>query len=99
MLATVGLANAYAAKGVRLLGINPGVTKTSRVAEGMQAEAARHGITEAEALKRSVDRIPLGRLAEAEEIAAVAVFAASPRASYLTGTIITMDGASSPVVV
>jgi len=99
MLATVGLANAYAASGVRLLGINPGLTKTSRVAEGMQAEAARHGITEAEALKRSVDRIPLGRLAEADEIAAVAVFAASPRASYLTGTIITMDGASSPVVV
>ncbi len=99
MLATVGLANAYAAKGVRILGINPGLTKTSRVVEGMQAEAARHGITEAEALKRSIDRIPLGRLAEAEEVAAVAVFAASPRASYLTGAIITMDGASSPVVV
>jgi len=99
MLATVGLANAYAAKGVRILGINPGLTKTSRVVEGMQAEAARHGITEAEALKRSIDRIPLGRLAEADEVAAVAVFAASPRASYLTGAIITMDGASSPVVV
>jgi len=57
------------------------------------------GISEAEALKRSIDRIPIGRLAEPEEIAAMVVFAASPRASYLTGTIITMDGASFPVVV
>ena len=32
MLATVGLANAYAAKGVRILAINPGLTKTTRVA-------------------------------------------------------------------
>jgi len=99
MLATAGLANAYAPKGVRIVGINPGLTQTTRVAEGMRAEAAQRGITEAEALQRSIERIPLGRLAEAEEIAAVVVFAASPRASYLTGTIITMDGASSPVVV
>jgi NAD(P)-dependent dehydrogenase (short-subunit alcohol dehydrogenase family) len=99
MLASAGLANAYAPKGVRIVGINPGLTQTTRVAEGMRAEAAQRGITEAEALQRSIERIPLGRLAEAEEIAAVVVFAASPRASYLTGTIITMDGASSPVVV
>jgi NAD(P)-dependent dehydrogenase (short-subunit alcohol dehydrogenase family) len=99
MLATAGLANAYAPKGVRIVGINPGLTQTTRVAEGMRAEAAQRGITEAEALQRSIERIPLGRLAEAEEIAAVVVFAASPRASYLTGTIITMDGASTPVVV
>jgi NAD(P)-dependent dehydrogenase (short-subunit alcohol dehydrogenase family) len=99
MLATVGLANAYAARGVRILAINPGLTRTTRVSEGMQAEAARQGITEAEALRRSIDRIPLGRLAEPEEIAAMTVFAASPRASYLTGAVITMDGAGSPIVV
>jgi NAD(P)-dependent dehydrogenase (short-subunit alcohol dehydrogenase family) len=99
MLATAGLANAYAAKGVRILAINPGLTRTTRVSEGMQAEATRHGISEAEALQRSIDRIPLGRLAEPEEIAAMVVFAASARASYLTGAIITMDGATSPVVV
>ena len=99
MLATVGLANAYAARGVRILAINPGLTRTTRVSEGMQAEAARQGISEAEALRRSIDRIPLGRLAEPEEIAAMAVFAASPRASYLTGAVITMDGAGSPIVV
>lgn len=99
MLATVGLANAHAARGVRILAINPGLTRTTRVTEGMQAEAKRQGISEAEALQRSVDRIPLGRLAEPEEIATMTVFAASPCASYLTGVIITMDGASSPIVV
>jgi NAD(P)-dependent dehydrogenase (short-subunit alcohol dehydrogenase family) len=50
-------------------------------------------------LQRSLDRIPLGHLAEPDEIAAVVAFAASPCASYLTGRIITMDGASSPVVI
>ena len=99
MLATVGLAHAYAARGVRILAINPGLTRTTRVTEGLQAEAKLHGISEAEALQRSVDRIPLGRLAEPEEIAAMTVFAASPCASYLTGVVVAMDGASSPIVV
>ena len=99
MLATVGLAHAYAARGVRILAINPGLTRTTRVTEGLQAEAKLHGISEAEAFERSVDRIPLGRLAEPEEIAAMTVFAASPCASYLTGVVVAMDGASSPIVV
>jgi NAD(P)-dependent dehydrogenase (short-subunit alcohol dehydrogenase family) len=99
MLATVGLAHAYAANGVRVLAINPGLTNTGRVAEGMKAEATRLGISEEDALRQSVGRIAMKRLAEPEEIAALAVFAASPRASYLTGVTITMDGASTPVVV
>jgi NAD(P)-dependent dehydrogenase (short-subunit alcohol dehydrogenase family) len=65
----------------------------------MKAEAASRGITEADALQQSIGRVALGRLAEPEEIAAVAVFAASSRATYLSGVIITMDGASSPIVV
>ena len=99
MLVTVGLANAYAADGVRVLAINPGLTNTTRVAEGMKAEAARQGISEAEALERSIGRVALGRFAEPEEIAAVVVFSASAPASYVTGVVITMDGASSPIVI
>ena len=37
---------AYAAKGVRVVGLNPGLTKTGRVAEGMKPEAKRTGISE-----------------------------------------------------
>ena len=99
MLVTVGLAHAYASRGVRVLGINPGLTNTTRVAEGLKAEAALLGVCDAEALQRAIDRVALGRMAEPEEIASMTVFAASARASYLTGVVITMDGASSPIVV
>lgn len=99
MLATAGLASAYAARGVRVVGVNPGLTSTDRVTEGFKAEAKRLGITEEEARKRSVSRLPLGRMAEPGEIADVVVFAASERGRYLTGANITMDGASSPTVV
>src|ERR671932_799318 len=58
MLATVGLATAYAGKGVRVIGINRGPTKTERVKHGLAADAKREGISEDEALKRMMDRMP-----------------------------------------
>ena len=99
MLATAGLANAYAAKGVRVVGINPGLTNTSRVSEGLKADAKREGISEEEALARAKKKMPLGRLAEPEEIADIAVFAASERGRFLTGANISADGVSVPTVV
>lgn len=99
MLATAGLANAYASRGVRVVGLNPGLTNTSRVAEGLKAEARRAGTTEQQALEQAVSRMAMGRLAEPDEIASIAVFAASARGVYLTGANITVDGASSPTVV
>ncbi len=99
MLATAGLANAYAARGVRVVGLNPGLTRTDRVAEGLKAEAKRASISEEEALRQAVAKLPLGRLAEPGEIADAVVFAASERGRFLTGANITMDGASSPTVV
>jgi NAD(P)-dependent dehydrogenase (short-subunit alcohol dehydrogenase family) len=99
MLATAGLANAYAGKGVRVVGLNPGLTNTSRVAEGMQAEAKRQAISEEEALKRATKNMPLGRMAEPEEIADIVAFAASERGRFLTGANITVDGAATPTVV
>lgn len=99
MLATAGLANAYAGKGVRVVGINPGLTNTDRVAEGLKSDAKLNGITEDEALKRAVQRIPMGRMAEPEEIANLVLFLASSQASYVTGVIVSMDGAVAPTVV
>lgn len=46
-----------------------------------------------------VQRIPFGRMATPEEIANVVTFLSSSKASYVTGVIIGMDGASNPVVV
>jgi NAD(P)-dependent dehydrogenase (short-subunit alcohol dehydrogenase family) len=99
MLATVGLARAYAERGIRVVGLNPGLTETSRVAEGMEVTARSRGISVEEAKARSVARIPLGRLAQPEELADMVAFLASDRASYVSGVNITMDGVSTPVVV
>jgi NAD(P)-dependent dehydrogenase (short-subunit alcohol dehydrogenase family) len=98
MLTTVGLATAYAPMGVRVNAINPGLTQTSRVEEGLRVEARATGKSEAELLEAARARIPLGRLAAPEDIAALAVFLASARASYVTGAIVPMDGATTPVI-
>ena len=99
MLATAGLAAAYAKQGVRVVGLNPGLTNTERVAEGLRADAALRGTSVEDALRQSLGRIPLGRMAEPEEIANAVLFLASGKASYVTGVTITMDGAQTPVVV
>jgi NAD(P)-dependent dehydrogenase (short-subunit alcohol dehydrogenase family) len=99
MLATVGLASAYAGRGLRIVGVNPGLTHTGRVDTAMKAVAASEGISEHEALRRATAAIPMGRLADPEEVASVVAFLCSAQASYLTGIIISMDGASVPVVV
>jgi NAD(P)-dependent dehydrogenase (short-subunit alcohol dehydrogenase family) len=99
MLATAGLAYAYASKGVRVVGLNPGVTKTERVAEGLKAEAKRANVSEEQAYKQMVARLPMGKPAEPEEIADIVVFAASDRGRYLNGANISTDGAASHTVV
>ena len=99
MLATAGLGNAYAASGVRIIGVNPGLTETGRVGEGMAADARHAGISPEAAKERAVSKIPLGRMAQPEEVAHLVLFLASGKASYITGTTVTMDGAQHPVVV
>jgi len=99
MLATAGLANAYAARGVSVIGLNPGPTKTDRVKQGLVVDAKRDGVSEDEALKRTVQKMPLGRMPEPEEIADLVVFAASERARFLTGAILSADAATNPTVV
>jgi NAD(P)-dependent dehydrogenase (short-subunit alcohol dehydrogenase family) len=42
---------------------------------------------------------PLGRLAEAEEIASVVVFLCSDRASYVTGSAWSADGGTVPIII
>lgn len=98
MLVSTGLANAYGRKGIRVNAINPGLTLTGRVEEGVAAESRRSGIAPAELLAKGTERIPLGRYAKPEEIASVAVFLASGQASYVTGAIVPMDGGTNPVI-
>ncbi|MDN2582830.1 SDR family NAD(P)-dependent oxidoreductase [Aquibium sp. ELW1220] len=99
MLMTAGLANAYASRGVRVVAVNPGTTETERMVQGMEADARLAGTSIEEARQRGLARIPIGRFATSGEIAAMVVFLASARASYVTGVSISMDGASNPIVV
>ncbi|MEN3291552.1 MAG: hypothetical protein V7642_805 [Burkholderiales bacterium] len=98
MLVSAGLAAAYGPKGVRVNAVNPGLTLTERLKEGMAADAKLNRISEEEALRKANERLPLGRIAEPEEIANAVVFLASPRASYISGAILAMDGAVTPMV-
>lgn len=98
MLATVGLAQVYAPKGIRINAVNPGATLTDRVKEALRLEATARKMTEEEVLTQGQSRVPLRRYASADEIASVVAFLASERASYVTGAIIAMDGGSNPVI-
>jgi NAD(P)-dependent dehydrogenase (short-subunit alcohol dehydrogenase family) len=98
MLATVGYARAYAGKGVRVNGINPGSTKTGRVATGLATESRATGKSPDVLLQEKEASIPMGRMGEPEEVARVAAFLASDLASYVVGAIIPMDGGVASVI-
>src|SRR5260221_3682080 len=86
------LANEVAREGVTVNNLMPGYTRTDRVEALAQAAAKREGITPAEATARWEREIPMGRLGDVREFAALAAFLASERASYITGTSIPVDG-------
>ncbi len=98
MLVSAGMASAYAARGVRVNAVNPGLTLTGRLKEGMKADARMQNIDEEEAMRRAQARLPLGRIAEPVEVANAVAFLASARASYITGAILAMDGAVTPMI-
>jgi NAD(P)-dependent dehydrogenase (short-subunit alcohol dehydrogenase family) len=98
MLATVGYARAYAGQGVRVNGINPGLTRTGRVEEGLAVSARASGRSRDDILADELARIPMGRMGEPEEVARVALFLASDAASYVSGAIIPMDGCTASVI-
>lgn len=99
MLATAGLASAYAGQGVRVVGINPGLIDTERVTQGFAADARMSGAEPESIRAKRIGRIPLGRMGTAAEIANAVVFLASGAASYITGVNISMDGGSTPIVI
>jgi NAD(P)-dependent dehydrogenase (short-subunit alcohol dehydrogenase family) len=98
MLVTAAWATALGKFGIRVNGINPGATLTERLQEALRLDAEKHGVSMDEALKKSEEHLPLGRSAKPEEVAAVTLFLASDQASYVTGTVIPMDGGRTAVI-
>ncbi len=77
--------------GVRVFGINPAVTRTDRMESQARFRAART-LGDAGRWRETLTGLPFDRPIEPAEIAAMAVFGASPRAGYLAGTVIDIDG-------
>ena len=74
---------AFAAHGIRVVGVGPGTIMTDMVAGAFMNSAGNHAI---------LSRTPLGRYGKAAEIAAVVAFLASDDASYMTGETVYVDG-------
>jgi NAD(P)-dependent dehydrogenase (short-subunit alcohol dehydrogenase family) len=98
MLVTVGLSQIYAPKGIRIAGINPGATMTERVKEGLALAAKLRGISPEQVLAEGQAAVPLRRYADPADIANLALFLASDKAGYLTGTVIPMDGGVNAMI-
>ena len=77
------LANEWAGKGVNVNGIAPGYIATDNT-EALRNDPARS--------KSILDRIPAGRWGDPEDFKGAAVYLASAASSYVTGTILTVDG-------
>lgn len=80
---TKALANEWGAKGVNVNGISPGYISTDNT-EALRNDPDRNASILA--------RIPLARWGKPEDLAAAAVFLASPAASYINGELLTVDG-------
>ena len=96
------VADLYAKDGIRCNAVTPGPTATDAwLGPGGLADqqAERTGKSRDEVLEAVAGGRPLGRLAEADEIAAVIVFLCSDRASYVTGSAWSADGGTVPIIV
>jgi len=95
------LANEVSPKGIRVLTVSPGFIETDAATRMIQRMADKDKTDYTAARQRLMDMlggIPLGRPNRPEEVAELVAFAASDRASALTGTEIVIDGGTIPTV-
>ena len=86
------LANEVAGAGITVNAVLPGYMATDRMRHLIERDAAEAGIGIQEQAARTTEAIPVGRLGDPREFAAMVAFLASDRASYVTGQSIVVDG-------
>jgi NAD(P)-dependent dehydrogenase (short-subunit alcohol dehydrogenase family) len=91
MAFTKGIGGGSTSHGVRVLGVNPTATRTDRIITLTKARA-KTTLGDESRWEELLANMPFGRIAETEEVADVVVYCASDRASYLSGTVIDIDG-------
>jgi 3-oxoacyl-[acyl-carrier protein] reductase len=98
-LGVVGLAKTLSRElgpdNITVNNVCPGLTLTDRMRELYGAQAAASGTSFDDVLADQAQRIPLRRLASANDVAALVVFLASEQARHITGTTIQVDGGST----
>jgi NAD(P)-dependent dehydrogenase (short-subunit alcohol dehydrogenase family) len=95
---TRSLARDYGRLGVRTNAVCPGWVRTAMADEQMQVLADKHGLaTTDDAYALVTKDVPLGRPAEAEEVADAVLYLASSRARMVNGTFLMVDGGASAV--
>ncbi|MFX1447437.1 MAG: SDR family oxidoreductase [Promethearchaeota archaeon] len=86
------LASEYARDNILVNVVCPGPTLTNRMKELIKTQMHETGKSEQNVMNFWLNNIPLGRLGQPEDLANLVVFLASKRASYITGTVIQVDG-------
>lgn len=89
------LAQEVARDNILVTGVSPCPLETRRLDYLIEKSAGMEGVSPEEVRRRYLAEIPLGRFARPEEIADVIIFLASERASYVTGTVIEVDGGAT----
>ncbi|MFN4298923.1 MAG: SDR family oxidoreductase [Thermaurantimonas sp.] len=90
------LANELAPHGITVNNILPGATDTDRLKAIIETKAQKTEKSPEEVRLEMISEIPAGRFALPEEVAAAAVFLASPEAAYITGINLPVDGGRTP---
>jgi 3-oxoacyl-[acyl-carrier protein] reductase len=92
---TKALADEFVKDGILINGVSPCPMETRRLDYMVKAKASIMGISEDEAREDFLRAIPIGRFAQPQEIAPLVVFLASERNTYMSGSIINVDGGAT----
>jgi 3-oxoacyl-[acyl-carrier protein] reductase len=92
------LSREFASSGVTVNCVAPGPTATERRTEILSARASATGATVADLDAQDAASVPAGRAGAPDEIAAAVEFLASRAASYVNGTVLTVDGGRTETI-